>query len=425
MNRRSGYATAAALTVAVGASAAAAQETVLHRFRGGSDGASPVAGLAMEGHVFFGTTLAGGGPRNDGALFALSPPAAGQTRWVETVLHRFRGGHDGSMPEAGLFFDARGILYGTTVNGGATAKNPVADGTVFDFASGQTPPLKLLYRFLDGFDAATPAAGLIMDPHGILYGTTQGGGGSGNGTVFSLTPPAPRKKRWTEQVLYRFAGPPNDGAMPVSGLLIDGGELFGTTSVGGASSNGTVFRLRPATGGTGWTEEVLYAFKGGSDGAFPTAGLIIDAAGALYGTTSQGGSNACQGAGCGTVFKLSPGASGYTETVLHRFTGGSDGIGPAAGLFADAKGNLFGTTIAGGTGCFAAGCGTVFKLSPPAAGGNLWTENVVYRFRGGRDGERPAAGLVADKNGVLYGTTERGGTGCDDAGCGIVFKFVP
>jgi uncharacterized repeat protein (TIGR03803 family) len=169
---------------------------------------------------------------------------------------------------------------------------------------------------------------------------------------------------------------------------------------------------------------VLYPFKGGSDGAFPEAGLIIDTAGTLYGTTHQGGNNACQGAGCGTVFKLSPGASGYTETVLHRFTGGSDGNGPAAGLVADAKGDLFGTTIAGGTGCFAAGCGTVFKLSPPA-GGSQWTETVVYRFRGGRDGENPAAGLISDTNGVLYGTTERGGTGCDDAGCGTVFKVEP
>jgi uncharacterized repeat protein (TIGR03803 family) len=385
-----------------------------------------LAGLVIDGHgTLFGTTSAGGS-HNFGTLFALAPPAAGHTTWIETVLHRFRGGGDGSQPQAGVIMDPDGILYGTTINGGNTVKN-LGFGTVFAFTSGEPRPLTLLYRFLDGFAAASPDVAVIRDADGVLYGTTQGGGGSGMGTVFSLTPPKPHKRLWTEQVLYRFAGAPKkDGANPAAGLLMDGANLYGTTLIGGSSACkgsgcGTVFKLSPTAGG-GWTETVLYALKGGSDGAFPMAGLIIDAAGAFYGTTVQGGNSLCSGAGCGTVFKLSPTAGGgWTETVLHRFTGGRDGIGPVGDLVGDANGNLYGTTHAGGAGC-SDGCGTVFELSPAAGGG--WTETVLYAFKGGRDGAKPFAGLVAGA-GVFYGTTQAGGAGCGGGGCGTVFKVVP
>jgi uncharacterized repeat protein (TIGR03803 family) len=287
-----------------------------------------------------------------------------------------------------------------------------------------------LYRFLGGFDGDTPVAGLIRDPHGVFDGTTSlGGDNSDSGTVFSLTPPARPKAKWTHQVLYRFKGGPKDGANPQSSLLMDGAALYGTTLTGGPGDFGTVFELTPPTApGASWKEKLLYIFKGGADGAFPEAGLIMDAGGALYGTTTEGGINACAfGGGCGTVFKLSPPAArgtAWTETVLYRFKGGADGLGPQAGLIADDKGDLFGTTVGGGTGCFATGCGTVFKLAPPAAGGKRWTETVLYRFRGGADGANPVAGLTADANGVLYGTTKLGGTGCDDVGCGTVFELT-
>jgi len=182
--------------------------------------------------------------------------------------------------------------------------------------------------------------------------------------VFKLRPPGPRKTTWTEQVLHRFAGAPKDGANPLAGLLLDGVDLYGTAA-GGPSGLGAVFKLSPPSGGTSWTETVLHRFTGGTSGSTPPAGLIADSKGDLFGTTSHGGTGPL--GGDGTVFELSPPAAGrklWTETVLYRFKGGGDGAGPAAGLIAEAKGDLFGTTIMGGTGCFAGGCGTVFKVVP-------------------------------------------------------------
>jgi uncharacterized repeat protein (TIGR03803 family) len=433
MNRRAGYQAALAFAVLLGVSAAvparavaaapAVRESVLYRFAGGSDGSNPLAGLLADASgSLYGTTSQGGGS-NFGIVFELNPPAAGQTRWTEFVLHRSRGATVGDAADfqGGLATDPAGVLYGTSARGG------LGNGTVFQLIE-ESETETLLYQFLDGFDGDTPVGGLIRDPHGVFYGTTQGGGGLGDGTVFALTPPARPMTEWTEQIVHRFKGGATDGRLPLSGLLMDGAKLYGTTAAGGPGDFGTVFELTPPTApGAGWNEKLLYIFKGGADGKAPTAGLIIDTGGALYGTTQNGGNSGCGfGAGCGTVFKLSPPAPGqslWTETVLHRFTGGTDGASPAAGLIADKKGNLFGTTGFGGTGC-PDGCGTVFELTPPAAGQKLWTETVLYAFRGGSDGERPAAGLTADANGVLYGTTVNGGTGCDDVGCGTVFELT-
>jgi uncharacterized repeat protein (TIGR03803 family) len=208
--------------------------------------------------------------------------------------------------------------------------------------------------------------------------------------VFKLTPPAPGLTRWTETVLYSFAGT-GDGCIPQYGRLIfsSKGALFGTTRgttrVIGAAS-GTVFKLKPpAPGQTLWTEKVLYSFKGGSDGSQPWAGLIFDSEGALYGTTYFGGPK-----NFGTVFKLAPPAAGqteWTETVLHRFHGvaGGDGENPAGGLVFDSAGALYGTTLAGG----AISLGTAFKLTPPAAGQTHWTETVLSDLPNG--GANPLA----------------------------------
>ena len=440
--------TLAALSLA-GSALAAPVETVLHTFTGGTlpggtDGGIPVAGLIADNSgALYGTTY-GGGTAGNGTVFKLTPPAKGQTVWTETVLYRFKGGSDGFYPFAGLIADNSGALYGTT-SGGGTGGN---GGTVFKL----TPPAKgqtvwtetVLYSwppFLGVPDGLTPLAGLIADKQGALYGTTSGGGtGKGVfnlalGTVFKLTPPAKGQPAWTETVLFSFQG--YDDATPFAGLIADKqGALYGTTSgegeLGPIPGAGTVFKLTPpAKGQTAWTETVLHTFTGGTlpggtDGGIPVAGLIADNSGALYGTTSGGGTG--NGfLGFGTVFKLTPPAKGqtvWTETVLYRFKGGSDGSGPFAGLIADKQGALYSTTAGGGTNNGLGGAGTVFKLTPPAKGQTVWTETVLYRFKGGSDGSGPFAGLIADKQGALYSTTAGGGTNNGLGGAGTVFKLT-
>jgi len=280
---------------------------------------------------------------------------------------------------------------------------------------------KVLFNF-NGTDGYQPMYGLIFDAAGNLYGTAFGGGDpscgdpNGCGTVFQLTP-APGGG-WTETVLHSFKGYPTDGSYPYAGVIFDAaGNLYGTTGGGGTYGVGTVFELSPAAGG-GWTETVLHSFNG-SDGHGPEAGLIFDAAGKLYGTTAWGGTGTdCLNTGCGTVFKLTPVAGGgWTETVLHSFSN-TDGALPFAGLIFDAAGNLYGTTQQGGS----YGFGTVFELTPTAGGG--WTETVLFSFNGnwsGRDGGLPEAGLIFDAAGNLYGTTGAGGT----YAYGTAFELTP
>lgn len=283
---------------------------------------------------------------------------------------------------------------------------------------------RVLHRFeKDGYN---PAASLIFDAAGNLYGTTYRGGLYGVfGTVFELMPTA--GGGWTEKVLHVF-GSSEDGQNPLASLIFDGaGNLYGTTQAGGAYSNGTVFELSPTAGG-GWREKVLHSFnyKGGKDGYYPTAGLILDAAGNLYGTTSMGGIGLCTdfntGAvtGCGMVFELSPAGHGvWTERVLYSFEFTLQGTGAIpSGLIFDAAGNLYGTTEYSDF----PSVGTVFELLRGAGG--LWTEKVLHSFtENGEDGLTPAAGLVFDAVGNLYGTTVGGGTGT--CTCGTVFELAP
>lgn len=266
---------------------------------------------------------------------------------------------------------------------------------------------KLLYVFTGKSNSgATPSGGLVRDQAGNLYGATDG---YRAGNVFKLAPDG------TETVLYSFRGG-SDGALPIGALLTDNaGNLYGTTIEGGGTGClgqqgcGTVFKLAPDG-----NETVLYAFQGGSDGNAPSGSLISDAQGNLYGTTTWGGGTGCSNLGCGSVFEIAP--SG-TETVLHPFTGGSDGEWPGGGVIADSAGNLYGTTqYGGGTGCGGPGCGTVFKL---AAGSG--SETILYAFTGGNDGEGPVGSLIADSAGNLYGTTGEAGT----YGFGNVFKIAP
>ena len=308
-------------------------ETVLHSF-GGAYGANPYfSGVVRDtaGNLY-GTTTAGGA-NGFGTVFKLSPTG------TETVLHSFAAdGKDGSHPYARLAIDKTGNLYGTTPVGGANNF-----GTVFKVTPSGTETV--LYSFKGGTDGCNPNnAGVVLGKNGVLYGTTSGCGANAVGTVFKLTPTG------TETVLHSFANDGTDGFSPYAGLAIDTkGNLYGTTYFGGASGFGTVFKLTP----TG-TETVLHNFANdGKDGCHPeNSGLVLDVTGNLYGTTTVGGAS-----GLGTVFKLTPTG---TETVLHSFANnGTDGFDPYAGLALDKAGILYGTTLEGG----ANGFGTVFKIT--------------------------------------------------------------
>ena len=381
----SGNGTVSSRTVAtVQVACAAGTETVLHAFEGGpADGADPQGMLALDNSGnLYGTTYEGGA-YGVGTVFEVS--AAG----TESILHSFAGGAaDGGYPRAGVVLDGAGDLYGTTANSGA-----YGEGTVFEINTSGAE--SVLYSFAGGAaDGARPQGSPIMDSAGNLYGTTSAGGALGLGTVYALDPTG------AESVLYSFAGGTTDGQVPLGHLVMgSSGSLYGTTSIGGAYDLGTVFEISP-----NGTESVLHSFTGGAtDGAYPRAGLVMDSAGNLYGTTSAGGAD-----DLGTVFEIS--AAG-TESVLYSFAGGAtDGSDPTGGLVMDGAGNLFGTTAAGG----ANDLGTVFKLSP---GG---TETLLYSFVGGStDGASPKAGLILDGAGNLYGTTSAGGVDDD----GTVFEI--
>jgi uncharacterized repeat protein (TIGR03803 family) len=255
----------------------------------------------------------------------------------------------------------------------------------------------VLYSFLNnGSDGAVPQGGLVFDTAGNLYGTTASGGNGNQGTVFELSPGA--GGTWTETILYKFgSGTGSPGGNPAGTLLIDAkGNLYGTTSAG----SGVIFELSPpAVKGEDWTEQVLWSFGGQPDGEVPEASLIFDAQGNLYGVTEDGGVY-----NDGAVFELSPGSGGvWTEQILYSFDLGNTGYRPQGSLIFDTKGNLYGTTVDGGTGDL----GLVFQLSPPTSGG-AWTETVLHDFDSLFDGGIPEANLVFDASGNLYGTASQG-----------------
>lgn len=393
--------------IACGSMAWAASETVLHSFGSGSDGQAPFAGLTMDASGnLYGTASAGGGSgqcggmgcgvvyrltpagggnwnysmlhaftQNEGGnpystiamdhsgslygttlyyaegcgtVFSLTPGSGGT--WSESTLHRFTCGNDG-FSSYGVVFDSTGRLFGTAYAGGAHE-----DGLVFNLGHASVLSwYELVLHAFDGTDGNAPAGNLIFDAAGNIYGTTYEGASGLTGLVFKLSPGG--GAGWQESVLYAFqglgftAGP--DGVNPVAGVVADAeGNLYGTCDYGGPADLGTVYELSP-NGSGGWTETVLYAFRGGSDGGHPYAGVILDQQGNLYGTTQGGaGSN-------GTVYKLTRGSNGqWTETILYAFMGGADGSTPYGGLVMDGSGNLYGTTAFGGK----YGGGVVFEI---------------------------------------------------------------
>lgn len=361
-------------------------ETVIHSFAGGASGTEPLfSGVIRDRNGnFYGTTYSGG-TSNLGTVFKVDKEGNA------TVLHSFTGGEDGATPYAGLVRDDAGHMYGTTYNGGLKLTAcAMGCGVVFEIdPNGQE---RVIHQFSSGTDGAFPVGGLILDHNGDIYGATESGGTYNFGMVFKID------SKGIETVVHYFAGPP-EGQFPFGRLIRDAaGNFYGTTSGGGAGF-GTVYKMTPSG-----TVTVLHSFAGAPDGSSPEAGLLRDENGDLYGTTFSGGTN-----DVGTVYKVD--ATG-NEIVLHSFNG-SDGSYPESALVHDHAGNLFGTTVQGGPAGFLGG--TAFKITKDG------TLTSIYDFTGGTDGGGPAAGLMIDHDGNLYGTTAAGGS----SGNGTIFKLTP
>jgi uncharacterized repeat protein (TIGR03803 family) len=394
---------------------------------GSESGAYPYSGVTIgKGGILYGTAPSTYTDGGNGVVYQLIPPASPGGAWTENVRYLFPGSDPAGIgPVGGLVIGSNGVLYGTTFKGGASGY-----GIVFSLTP--TPgdyywPLRVLYTFTGGADGAGPQSSLVMGEGGVLYGTTLYGGTgqcfvysepNGCGTVFSLTPPQSPGGDWTESVLYTFTGKA-DGAQPNGVAIAPNGVLYGTTQVDGIVSClegqgcGTVFRLAPSTGDDSWSLDTVYRFAGPpSDGGHPEAAVAIHA-GVLYGSTGQGGQN-----GFGTVFSLTPPKPGgaWKESILYDFVNPIEGAIPH-GLTFGKNGVIYGVNEAGGS----LRNGTVFSLTPPSAEGGSWTVQVIYTFTGGDDGSTPLGTLAIGDTGVLYGTTESGGSGSD----GTVFELTP
>ena len=402
----------------------------------------------------------------------LTGPMQGQTF---NVIYNFAAGPDGAYPVSGLTIDAAGNIYGTTAAGGTgqcAYEWVTGCGTVFKLSqSNGAWQLTSLYSFAGGADGSCPQARVVIGPDGSLYGTTSQGGGTyyceaikdGFGTVFNLrmtsTTSTTPSSSWSETVLHRFGGRSSDGKWPTWSDLIFGqdGELYGTTVYGGTRQGGTLFvlgrtnrnwkegvpysfigggvysgvisdrlgnlygtyynseygvvyELMPST--SGWVEQTLYTFQGGTNGYDPMGGLVFDQSGNLFGTTAFGGTG-----GAGTVYELSPSSGGWVFTTLYNFPSGA--FGPSASLTIDVSGSLYGTTASDGPSY----AGSVFKLT---CSGNGWTYTSLHDFIGS-DGNSPMGTIALDSRGNVWGTASGGGTGlgCPASGCGVVWEITP
>lgn len=372
---------------------------------------APTFGIYPYGEVIsdakgnlYATASAGGGldGQDHGTVFILRPNVNGS--WSQSALFAFGVPmNDGGVPESDLIFDAQGNLYGTTTAGGLYGM-----GTVFELTpSSHGYWTEALLHSFSGSDGSIPND-LLLDAQGNLYGTTRAGGSAGDGVIFEFSPVQGGGYAYT--VLYSFQE--SVGSTPLGSLVQDsGGNLYGTTSAGGQYENGTVFELSPIVGG-GWVEATIHNFGGNQmEGINPIDGLVIDSSGNLYGTTCSGGSYLY-----GTAFELSLMGNGvWTEQIIHSFgLSKSDGHCPL-GLARDASGNVYGTTVSGGT----SNQGTVFELSP--SGDGQWVGKILHTFQGKADGANPHNGLILDQFGNLYGTTTLGGP----SNGGIVYEITP
>jgi uncharacterized repeat protein (TIGR03803 family) len=388
-------------------------DTVIHSFRGTPDGAQPSSSLVADfAKTLFGTTAIGGCVTEDcGVLFRFRPPDQFTKKWIGTAIHTFNRGDN---PAGDLLFTGEEI-FGVTETGGT------GRGQIYQtFSKGSD--FHIIHTF-NGSDGTQPNGGLQLVSTGssvALIGTTLSGGSHGSGVVFALLLTG---GNWspTTKTLHAFTPDGHDGLQPSGGLVFGPGGLdgYGTTDGGGEHNQGTIYKLTlPSSGGS--TYKALYSFTGFQDSDGPAGAMVIGTDGSLYGITQFGGDPVCR---CGTVFKLSPPVVGdtWTFTSLYGFKGGSDGSTPQSTLVFDSTGALYGTTTNGGSltcGRFA-GCGVVFKLTPPSTESGDWTESVYYAFQG-TDGSEPiGAPLIID--GVIYGTTKVGGA----FNAGTLFELNP
>jgi uncharacterized repeat protein (TIGR03803 family) len=353
---------------------------VLHDFAGGTDGQEPEGSLSLFDGALYGATYSGGSGANDcyaagvgcGTVYELTPPPQGQQTWGYSILYSFssvQADNDGANPAGGVYIDSTGTLYGTTSSGGGTSCIVPGTGCGVFFSISSGGAYSILYRFQGGADGDAPVGTLAPGPNGQLYGVTEFGGDTGEsctwgsfgcGTVYSVD------KSGNETVLYRFTGGA-DGSTPAAALAVDNnGNIYGTTEGGGVSKHGVVFVLQ--NNGSSWTEQVIHSFAGGKDGEAPLASVTI-VGGEVIGTTETGGNTNCSG-GCGIAFAFDPplpGKSKWTERILHRFTGNSDGCYGVSGMIPATLG-LVGTMPSGGAkgdvGCQGSGMVYVLNVGP-------------------------------------------------------------
>jgi uncharacterized repeat protein (TIGR03803 family) len=367
---------------------------VIHTFSGGGDGGNPVAGVTID-HAgnFYGTASTGGSCSmgDCGTVFKLARHGSG---WLFTPIYSFHGAADGQNPSTRIAIAPDGTLFGATAKGGRSY------GTAYQLRPPLAAPRSALVTwshsvlhsfYLDDHDVATPQGDLAIDSAGNVYGTGQLGCTNNNGGTYELTRSG---GSWSETMIYCQSGPAD--AQASGGVILDrSGKLYGVLTQGGPSPHlGTIYQLTPS--GSAWTSQTIYSFSASNLGIFPFGGLVMDAAGNLYGTTETGGTG-----GGGTIYELSPSDGGWTHTVLYNFPGCAQ-CGPKDKLRLDAAGNIYGTTYSEG----AHGWGSVFKLTHS---GSQWIYSTLHDFTGGDDGGWPISTLTMDASGNLWGTASAGG----------------
>jgi len=389
--------TCAAMVLLATVAWAASTAKLIYSFAGSGDGEYTDTELVMDSAGNLYGTSVQGGIYGGGTVFQVTPAG------VHTVLYDFTGGADGGEPYKGVTLDAQGNLYGTAVTGGGGSCEGGCGVTFKLSNSGGVWTQSVIHTFTGGKDGSGPGSPVAIDEQGNVYGTTPTGGANGMGVVYQLRPGA--TGGWTLRVIHTFTGGSDGGGGSASRLMIDAtGNLYGVCTVGGTNGFGTVYKMSSVQGK--WQFTTLYAFKDQPDGALPYGGVISDKAGNLYGTTYYAGVH-----DLGTVYKLTHSNGTWTESVLYSFKGGTDGASPISSLVADAAGNLYGTTSDGGAA--ACVCGVIFKLTRGATG--KWTESVAYRFPGMPQPGFAYNGMVAGSTGTFYGATVHGGSGNDGA----------
>jgi uncharacterized repeat protein (TIGR03803 family) len=371
--------------------------TTLYEFKGTPDAANPAANIAVDasGDIFGGTQ--GGGRHGEGAIFELSPPTGGQTKWSETRIGHFPGTRAGTGLYGGVIRNKHGNLYGVALDGGANGC-----GSVFEIRDSKLGFKQSTHWVFQGgkTDGCLPSAALTMDDGGALYGNTFYGGANNDGVVFKVAPPVSGAGPWTETVIRSFDGSV-DGSPSDQMTFDDVGNMYGTAYEGGSGGEGVVWELTPPVqGSTTWTRTVLWSFSG-LDGAEPTRGpLVMLPSGVLVGTCHSGGEY-----GHGVVYQLKPPAQGqknWRESTIWAFEGGALGGDPTSGVARASHGELIVPTDDSN--------GAIIELLPPTEQGASWTEKTLWQFSGG-DGSEPEMPPLLRSNHVIEGTTNSGGLG--------------